>query len=173
MPAEMLKDGEDQRDGRVGIVQDQLGEQAAFLAAEFFPQPVVDDLGEDQLRLIAVHDGGAGVDVGLDRIGRDEPLAEAVDGRAGHLVERRVGPGEVATLLFRQTVRQGGAKLDRNVTGHKRAHEGPHPDQQLARGELGERHRGNGPGRNPSGQQCRDAARQNRGLARARTSFDQ
>ena len=67
MPAEMLEDGADQRDGRVGTVQDQLGKQAAFLAAEFFPQPVIHNLGEGELRLIAVHHGGAGIDVGLDR----------------------------------------------------------------------------------------------------------
>ena len=173
MSAEMLEDGADQRDGRVGIVQDQLGEQAAFLAAEFSPQPVVDDFVEGQLRLIAVHHGGAGVDVGLDRIGRDKPLAEAVDGRAGHLVERRVRLGEVAALLFRQAVRQGGAKLDRNLTGRKRAHKGAHPDQQFARGELGERHGGNGPGRDAARQQHHDPARQNSGLARSRAGLDQ
>ena len=146
MPAEMLEDGADQRDGGVGILQDQLGEQAASLAGEFFPQPIVADLAEGELRLVAVHHGGPGVDVGLDRIGCDEPLAEAVDGRAGHLVERRIGPGEVAALLFRQAFGQGGAKLDRNIAGRKRAHEGAHPNEQLTRGELGERHGGNGLG---------------------------
>ena len=173
MPAEMLEDRADQRDGRVGIVQYQLGEQAAFLTGEFFPQPAIHYLDEGELRLVAVHHGGAGVDVGLDRIGHDEPLAEAVDGRAGHLVERRVGLGEVATLLFRQAVRQGGVKLDRDIFGRKRAHEGPHPNEQLACGELGERHGGNGVGRDPSGQQHGDAARQNCGFARSRAGLHQ
>ena len=52
MPAEMLEDGADQRDGRIGIVQNQLSQQAAFLAGELFPQPIVDDLAEGELRLV-------------------------------------------------------------------------------------------------------------------------
>ena len=142
MAAEMAEDGADQRQGRVGIVQDQLGEQAAGLAGELLPQPGVDKLVEDEVRLVAVHHAGTGVDVGFHWIGRDEALAEAVNGRARHLVERRICRCETAALLVREAVRQRDAKLGRNLAGRKRAHEGPHPDQQLARGELGEGHGG-------------------------------
>ena len=99
-------------------------------------------LREGEVCLIAVHHGRSGVDAGLHRIGGDEALAEAVNGRARHLVERRIRRREVAPLLVREAVRQGDAKLGRDVAGGERAHECPHPDQQLARGELGEGHGG-------------------------------
>ena len=60
MAAEMAEDGADQRQGRVGIMQDQLGEQAAGLAGELLPQPGVDELVEDEVRLVAVHHAGTG-----------------------------------------------------------------------------------------------------------------
>ena len=88
-------------DGCDGIVQEQLGEQAVSLAGQLLPQPGVDEFREGEVRLIAVHHARTGVDVRLDRIGRNEALAEAVDGRTNHLVERRVRRCEVAALLFR------------------------------------------------------------------------
>ena len=103
----------------------------------------------------------------------NEALAEAVDGRAGHLVERRIRCREIAALLVREAVRQGHAQFGRNLAGRERAHESPHPDQQLARGELGERHRGDGLGRDAFGQQHGDAAGHDRRLARARPGLDQ
>ena len=107
------------------------------------------------------------------RIGRGEALAEAVDGRAGHLVERRLRRPQIVALLLREAFRQGDAKLGRDVAGHKRAHEGAHPDQQLARGELGEGHGGDGLGCGAACQQHGDAAGHDSGLARAGAGLDQ
>ena len=140
--AEMVEDGAYQSESRGGIVEDQLGEQGVPLACQLLPQPGVGDLGEGKLRLVAVHHARAGVDIGFHRIGRDEALAETVNCRAGHLVERRVRCREIAPLLVREAPRQGDAKLGWNVAGCERAHKGPHPDEQLARGELGEGHSG-------------------------------
>ena len=41
MAAKVVEDGADQPDGYTGIVQDQLGEQAAGLAGQLLPQPEV------------------------------------------------------------------------------------------------------------------------------------
>ena len=173
MAAEMVEDGADQRHRLGGIVEDQLGEQAAPLARKLLPQPGIDDLGEGKLRLVAVHDACAGVDIGLHRIRRDEALAEAVNGRARHLVERRVRRLEIAVLFLRETLRQGDAKLGRDVVARKRSHKGPYPDEQLARGEFGEGHGGDMSWFDAPGQQHGDPARHDRGLARARAGLDE
>ena len=141
--------------------------------AKLLPQPGIDDLGEGKLRLVAVHDACAGVDIGLHRIRRDEALAEAVNGRARHLVERRVRRLEIAVLFLRETLRQGDAKLGRDLASRERAHEGADPDQQLARRELGEGHGGDGLGRSTACQQHGDTARHDRGLARAGAGLDE
>ena len=125
--AEVAEDGADQPDGRAGIVQGQLGEQTAGLAGQLLPQPGLDELREGEVRLITVHHGRTGVDIRLDRIGRYQALAEAVDGGAGHLVERRVCRREIAALLLREAPRQGDAKLGRDFAGSEGGHEGPAP----------------------------------------------
>ena len=171
--AEMVEDGTEQPDGCVGIVKNQIGKQAVGFAGQFFAQPSLSNLAEGAVCFDAVHHGRAGVDVRLHRIGGDEALAEAVNGRARHLVERRVRSGEIAALLLREAAGQGDAKLGLDFAGRESAHESPHPDQQLARGELGEGHGGDRPGRAALGQQHGNASRHDSGLARASPGLDQ
>ena len=71
MATEMVENGADQTDGRVGIVKHKLGEQAVRLAGQRLPQPGVDQLREDEVCLIPIHHAGTRVDVRLDRIGRE------------------------------------------------------------------------------------------------------
>ena len=68
---------------------------------------------------------------------------------------------------------QGDAKLRRDASGSERGGELAYPDEQLARGELGERHRGDRLRRNPFGEHQGDAPGHDGGLARARARFDQ
>ena len=79
----------------------------------------------------------------------------------------------MTALLFREAFRQGDAQLDRNVACRKCADEGPHPDEQLTRGELGEGHSGDGLGRDASGQQHGDATRHDSSLAGTRPGLHQ
>ena len=69
MAPKMLKHCAYQPDRRVRILKDQLRKQSAAVAGQFLPQPGVGDLPEGEVRLVAVHDGRAGIDIGLDRIG--------------------------------------------------------------------------------------------------------
>ena len=166
MAAEVVEDGPDQRDRTVGVAQDEFSEQSVHLASQFLPQPGVGDLPEGECPLIAVHHRSTGVDIGFDLIGCDQALAKAVDGRAGDLVERLARGSKVAPLALREAVRQGHAKGRRNVAVHQHADKLPDPDEQLAGGEHGESHRGDGAGRDSLRQQHRDTPGQHRSLAR-------
>ena len=65
-------------------------------------------------------------------------------------------------------------KLGWDVAVRERAHEGPDPDQQLARGELGEGHGGDVTwAETPACQQQGDAAGHDSGLAGAGAGLDQ
>ena len=165
MAAEMFQDGTNQPDRGVGIMQDQLHEQAVRLVGQFTAQPGIDNLGKRQVSLVTVHHGRAGIDTGLDRVWRDQPLAEAVDSRAGHLVDGLARSGKVAALFFRQAVRQGNLKLGRGCAVGEYIDERLYADKQLAGRQLGEGDGGDGLGRNASGQQQGDAAGHHRGLA--------
>ena len=99
--AQILGDLMDERHGFAGAVQHHLGQDAALAAGQALAQPAVDDLEEGEIGLVAVHDAGAGIDVGLGRIGLDQALAEAVDGRAGDFVDRGAGGGEIVALDLR------------------------------------------------------------------------
>ena len=113
--AKVVEDGADQRDRPFGVAQDEFREQSVYLASQFLPQPSIRDLPEGEFRLIAVHHRSTWVDIGFDRIRCDHALAEAVDGRAGDLVERLARGNEVAPLILGEPIRQGHAKRRRNV----------------------------------------------------------
>ena len=90
-----------------------------WLAGQALAQPGLDDLEEGEIGLVAIHDAGAGIDVGLDRIGLDQALAEAVDGRAGDFVDRGARGGEIVALGFGQTIGQRDAQLGRDLAGRE------------------------------------------------------
>jgi hypothetical protein len=62
--AQILGDLVDQRHGLAGAVQHHLGQDAALAAGQAFAQPAIDNLEEGEIGLVAIHDAGAGVDVG-------------------------------------------------------------------------------------------------------------
>jgi hypothetical protein len=64
----------------------------AIAATKRDTQPAIDDLKEGEIGLIAIHDAGARIDVGLGWIGLDQALAETVDRRAGDFVDRGADP---------------------------------------------------------------------------------
>src|SRR3546814_250147 len=86
-----------------------LGDDDAQTARKLLAQPGVNNLDEGEISLVAVHHASARIDVGFDGIGLDQPLAEAVDRRAGDLVNRRRRCREVGLVGLRQAVRKGDA----------------------------------------------------------------
>ena len=156
-----------------GSCKHHFGEQAACIAGELLPQPDFDDLDEGEVGLVAVHHDRAGIDVRLDRIGLDQALTEAVDGRAGDFVDRRAGGREMAAVAVGQAIGQGDPKLGGNATCRQLANEVADTDEKLAGRELGERHRGDGLGRNAFGQHQSDAAGHDGGLAGTGAGLDQ
>ena len=95
---EVLQDGANQLQGLVAVLPNEIPEQALILLVEFGSEPGVHHLIEGHVRLVAVHDGGARVYVRRHRIGLDEMLAEAVNRRAGDLIERLARELEVIPL---------------------------------------------------------------------------
>ena len=100
-------------------------------------------------------------------------LAEAVDGRAGDLVERFACSGQMKALLFGKAVRQDRAKRGGNPAAGERADILPHPDEQFARGELRECDGGNAAGRRAPGQEHGNPAGQNGRLAGPGSRLDE
>ena len=173
MAAEVFEDGTNQLDRLIGVMQNQLREQAVRLVGQFTTQPSVDDLGKGQVRLVAVHHGRAGIDTGLNRVRRDEALAEAVDGRASHLVDGLARSGKPEPLIPGKAVRQGDLKLRRDCAVRKRIDERLDADKQLAGRQLGERNGGDRLGRDALCQQQSDATGHDRGLPRTSPGLDQ
>ena len=173
MTAIVVEHRADQLDGRVRVLEDQLRKQAAAVAGQFLPQPGVGDLPEGEVGPVAVHDVSSGIDIGLDRIGRDQALAETVDRRADHLVERFACGREVKALPFGKAVRQDRSKRGGNRAAEQRADELAHPDEQFARGKLRECHGGNGGRGDAFGQQHGDPAGQHGRLARPGRRLDE
>jgi hypothetical protein len=171
--AQILGDLVDQRHGLAGAVQHHLGQDAALAAGQAFAQPAIDNLEEGEIGLVAIHDAGAGVDVGFRRIGLDQALAEAVDGRAGDFVDRGAGGGEIVAMGLRQPIGQRHAQFGRDRAGREVGDELADTRQQLARGEFGEGDGGDGTRRNAFGQHGGDAAGHDGGLARTRAGLDQ
>ena len=157
--AQAAENSVNQRYRLIGVLQHQLLEQPVAAAPERLSQPRLDDLLEDEVGLVTVHHHGARIDAGLDRIGFDEALTEAVDRRAGQLVDVRLGSGETTLLSLRQPMGQGDANRRRDVSGSELVGELAYPDEQLARGELGERDRGDRPRRDAFGEHQGDASR--------------
>ena len=98
--AQILGDLMDERHGFTGAMQHHFGKDAALVAGQALAQPAIDDLKKEEIGLVAIHDAGAGIDIGLDRIRLDQALAEAVDGRAGDFVDRGARGREIAALCF-------------------------------------------------------------------------
>ena len=171
--AEVFEDGTNQPDRLVGVMQNQLREQAVRLVGQFTAQPGIDNLGKRQVSLVAVHHGRAGIDTGLNRVGSDQALAKAVDGRAGHVVDGLARSGKAAALIRRKVVRQGDLKLRRDCAVRKRIDERLDADKQLAGRQLGERNGGDRLGRDPLRQQQSDAPGHDRGLPRTCPGLDQ
>ena len=171
--AQILGDLMDERHGLTRAMQHHFGKDAALVAGQALAQPAIDDLEEDEIGLIAVHDAGAGIDVGLGRIGLDQALAEAVDGRAGDFVDRGARGREIVALRFRQAVGQRHAQLGGDLAGRKVGDEFANTREQLARCQLGEGDGGDGAGRDAFGEHDSDAAGHDGGLARARAGLDQ
>lgn len=163
----------DERHGFAGTVQHHFGEDPALIARQSLAQPALDDFEEGEIGLVAVHDAGAGIDVGLRRIGLDQALAEAVDGRACDFVNRGARPGEIVALDPRQTIGQRHAQFGRDPAGRELVDKFPDAGKQLARGEFGEGDRSDGAWRNPLGEHDGDASSHDGGLARARARLDQ
>ena len=171
--AQILGDLMDERHGLTGAVQHHFGEDAALVAGQALAQPAIDDFEEGEIGLVAVHDAGAGIDVGLRRIGLDQALAEAVDGRAGDFVDRGARGREIVALRLRQAVGQRHAQFGGDVAGREVGDKFADAREQLAGRELGEGDGGDGARRDAFGEHDGDASGHDGGLARARAGFDQ
>ena len=171
--AQILGDLVDERHGFTGAVQHHFGEDAALVAGQALAQPAIDDLKEGEIGLIAVHDPGAGIDVGFGRIGLDQTLAEAVNGRAGDFVDRGACGREIATLRLRQAIGQRHTQLGRDMSGREVGDKLADTREKLAGRQFGEGDGGDGARRDTLGEHDGDASGHNGGLARARAGFDQ
>ena len=172
--AEVLRDLVKERDGLAGAAQDHFGEDAALVAGQALTQPDVDDLEEGEIGLIAIHDSGARVDVGFGGIGLDQALAEAVDGRAGDLVDCGARDGEIVALGLRQTLGQRYAQLGRDrLAGREIGDKIADTREKFARRQFGESDGSDGAWRNPFGEHDGDASGHDGSLARAGASLDQ
>ena len=136
-----------------------------MVAGQALPQPVIDDIEKSQIGLTAVHDASAGIDVGLRRIGLDQALTEAMDGRAGHFVDRCVRSFEIVSLSLRQTIRQSHAQLGDYIADQEFFDNFADARQQLARGQFGEGDSGDGVRRNAVGKHDGYASGHDGGLA--------
>jgi hypothetical protein len=169
----MSEDFADKADGLVRVVQDHFSDEAARILSEPFPQPVAGDFPEYEIRLLGIHQGRAGIDVRFGRIGPDEPLAEAVDGRTGQFVNGRTGRREVASTVPGKPFRQRYSKFVRDAAGRQFVNERAHARQKLACGKFGECHRCDRLRRNAGGEHQRNAAGHDGGLAGTSTSLYQ
>ena len=88
----------DQPDSLAGILKYHFGDDPSFAAGKLLAQPSLDDLDEGEVGLVAIHNAGAGIDIGFHGVGLDQALAEAVDRRAGDLVDRGAGSSKVGRL---------------------------------------------------------------------------
>jgi hypothetical protein len=143
------------------------------VAAEALDQPGVEGVVEGERRGGRVQDRGAGVDVRLDGVGLHEVAREAVDRRAGQVVEVGRGAAEVREL---RGVRPGGQRgRDRGVDDavEQLVDEAVHAVGELGGRELGEGDGGDRGGRDALGQEQGDPARHQRGLARAGARLDE
>ena len=89
---------------RFGVLDDHCRQKAFLGLRQLLSQPIVDDLTENQVSTPLVRDRRARVDVGFDRIGFDQSLAEAMDRRAGDLVDRLGGCFQRGPLRRRQAI---------------------------------------------------------------------
>ena len=173
MTAEMVENAADQPHSPSGIPQDQLFEQPTGFARQRLTQPNIHDLQETEVRLVAVYYGRAGVDVGFDGVGCDQPLTETVDGRTGDLVNRLARSEKMVPLILGQPIWQGRTKFGRDTSSRQFTDEFAHSNEKFAGGKLSERYRGDELGFDAVGQQHGNTARQHRSLARPGTSFNQ
>ncbi len=171
--AQILGDLVDERHGLAGAVQHHFGQEAALAAGQTLAQPAIDDLEEGEVGLVAIHDARAGVNVGLRRIGLDQALAKAVDGRAGDFVNRGAGGGEIGQMSLRQPIGQRHPQFGRDLAGREVGDELADTGQQLARGKLGEGDGGDGTRRDALRQHGGDAAGHDSGFARTGAGLDQ
>jgi hypothetical protein len=148
-----------------GVLKHQFGKQSAHISVELLPEPVFNDLGESQVGLAAIHHGRTGIDVRFNRVGLDQSLTKAMDGRAGDFVDASAGGRDMAFVVIGKPVGQGDPKFGWNAACRQLADELAHTGEKLAGGEFGEGHRGHGFGRDALCQQQRDAAGHNSSFA--------
>ncbi|AOG02868.1 putative ATP-dependent exodeoxyribonuclease domain protein (plasmid) [Bosea sp. RAC05] len=157
----------------VGIDRDHLDEERTAIGAEPIPDPSIAQIHEDEVGIVAVGHRGAGVDVGLGRVGLDQPLAEAVDGRAGDLIDLLACAIQIGLLLAVEFAMDDAGKLDGNATGQELVDELTNTGEQLARSELGECDGCDVARPDTRDQHHGDAASHDRGLPRAGACLDE
>jgi len=143
------------------------------LADEMRPQPGLVMLIKCNVGLARIDDLGPGIDIGFGGIRLDQLLREAVNGRAGELVDGLARPLHVRLLRGGEALGKGKRNLVRNLAARERIDIARDALEELACGKLGKRHRGNVHWLDPIGEQDRDATRHERGLARARACLHQ
>ena len=161
----------DQPDCLGGVLEHHFGEELPRAAIKLFPEPGLDDLDEGEVGLVAIHHGRARIDVGFDGVGFDQPLAEAVNGRAGDFVDRCYAGGKILAMRFGKAVGQSDSELDWNFNCVQVVDEFAHANEKFARRQLGEGHGGDRLGDDALGEHHRDTSGHNRGFAGARTCF--
>ena len=162
--AHAVEDGVSRAHRRLDVFDHHLGEQASFIAGQPLSQPCVNDLAKQKVHLTPVRHPRARVDVRLDGIGFHQALAEAVDGRAGDLVDGLRGNNEILPLLRGKSVREACLQFRGNLVGEERRDEIPNPRKKFAGGHLGESDGRDRLWRNPAREQHCDAPRHDRGL---------
>ena len=99
------------------LVVHQLRNQAWQSAVQRRTQPAIQRVTERKFRFDRVHEARARINVGLDGVRFDQALAEAVDGRAGDLIEVLARTGQRLALFVREPVRERRAQFARDAVG--------------------------------------------------------
>jgi hypothetical protein len=152
----------------VFVGEHQLCHHAVIItAAEMRLQPGLVALLKGEVRFGRIDDFRAGVHIGFGGIGLDQFLREAVNGRAGELIDGVARALHLRLLLGGDPGAKGKRQLAWHFAARKRLGEARDPLQELACGKFGEGHRRDVLGLDAICEQHRDPPRHQRRLAGA------
>ena len=179
----------DQADHLIRITCKQLGEQVlafrrgdvgnppeAFAVtgpSETNGQPLLQEILIGERRGGRVDDGGARIKVGLNRVGLQQLLAEAVNGCAGDFIKRVCRRTDRGRLFRGQSIWQRQRQLPGDRAAAELGNETLDPFKKLCCRRLREGDGDNVPWTNAVRQHQRDAAGHQGGLAASGAGFDQ
>ena len=141
--------------------------------AEARAQPGIEMRLEAALGVSGLDDGGPGVEPGFHGIGHQELATEAVNRRAGQVVERARGVLQALSLLRDQSMRQHFAQHHGDRSGEQFVHQARDALAELCGGGLGEGDGGDACRMGAGSEQHRGACGEERRLAGAGARLDE